>query len=173
MSTTPEDGWVKLTRPELYADLQVAGSLAAALEQVAAELRLDVGVVGPGSWGRLLSARIGAAPELHRGALEITSAALTRSFAFSGWSRGAHPTRPWPTVCPSAFLLHARHDGLACRQAESRGPNRFGSRGVAGLGAVGTSHLRVRRQPMHPKMGLRRGRARWRRSCPRLCARRT
>ncbi|MBR7829246.1 hypothetical protein KDK95_23260 [Actinospica sp. MGRD01-02] len=94
-STTPEDGWANLKHPELYADLQAAGSLAAALEQTAAELQLDVGEIRPGSWGRLLSAHIGAAPELHRRPLEITSAANTRSFAFSGWSRGARLIDGW------------------------------------------------------------------------------
>lgn len=88
-STTPERGWANLSQPELYADLQAVGSLAAALEQEAAELGLDVGAIGPDPDNQLLFARIGGAPEFHRAPLTITSAALIRSFQISGWSRGA------------------------------------------------------------------------------------
>lgn len=88
-STTPERGWANLEHPELYDDLQAAGSLSAALGRVAAELRLDVGDIRPNRNNALMFADIGGAPTIHRAPVSITSAALIRSFAINGWSRGA------------------------------------------------------------------------------------
>lgn len=89
-STTPEGAWADLKHPELYADLQADGSLAAALTRVAAELGLDVGDVRPNRNHPLMFADIGGAPRICRAPISITSAALIRSFMINGWSRGAH-----------------------------------------------------------------------------------
>jgi hypothetical protein len=71
---------------DLYPDLAAAGSLAAALEQLAAELDVDLTVV-PGGWGPLVSADIASSvPE--RKALSVHIGAESRWFGVSGWSRG-------------------------------------------------------------------------------------
>lgn len=71
---------------DLYPDLVAAGSLAAALEQLAAELGVDLTVV-PGDWGPLVSAGIAASvPE--RNPLSVHIVADSRRFGVSGWSRG-------------------------------------------------------------------------------------
>jgi Family of unknown function (DUF6193) len=89
-STASEHGWANLRHPELYTDLQAAGSLSAALGQVAAELGLDVGDIRPNRHHPLLFADIGGAPQSHRAPITITCAAPIRSFMIDGWSRGAH-----------------------------------------------------------------------------------
>lgn len=89
-STTSEHGWANLKHPELYTDLQAAGSLAAALDRVAAGLGLDVGDIQPTRSNPLMFAELGGAPQVHRTALSVTSAALVRSFVINGWSQGAH-----------------------------------------------------------------------------------
>ncbi|MFF3127388.1 ASCH domain-containing protein [Streptomyces sp. NPDC057908] len=71
---------------DLYPDPTAAGSLAAALEQLAAELGVDLTVV-PGDWGPLVSAGIASsAPE--RKPLSVHIGAESRWFGVSGWSRG-------------------------------------------------------------------------------------
>ncbi|MFI6950951.1 DUF6193 family natural product biosynthesis protein [Streptomyces sp. NPDC050422] len=71
---------------DLYPDLAAAGSLAAALEQLAAELDADLTVV-PGDWGPLVSAGIASSvPE--RKPLSVHIGAESRWFGVSGWSRG-------------------------------------------------------------------------------------
>lgn len=90
MSTTSEHGWADLADAEHYMDLQAAGSLAGALDRVAAELRLDVGDIRPNRNNPLLFADLGEAPQICRAPISITSAALIRSFTINGWSRGAH-----------------------------------------------------------------------------------
>lgn len=70
----------------LYPDLAAAGSLAAALELVAANLGVDV-VTVPGDWGPDVSAGIAAAvPE--RRPLSVHIGAESRWFGVSGRSRG-------------------------------------------------------------------------------------
>lgn len=71
---------------DLYPDLAAAGSLAAALERVAAELGVDLTVV-PGGWGPLVSAGIASSvPE--RGPLSVHIGAESRWFGVSGWCQG-------------------------------------------------------------------------------------
>ncbi|MFF3787508.1 DUF6193 family natural product biosynthesis protein [Streptomyces sp. NPDC001933] len=71
---------------DLYPDLVAAGSLAAALEQLAAELGVDLTVV-PGDWGPLVSAGIASSvPECKP--LSVHIGAESRWFGVSGWSRG-------------------------------------------------------------------------------------
>ncbi|GAA4790159.1 hypothetical protein GCM10023329_47240 [Streptomyces sanyensis] len=71
---------------DLYPDLAAAGSLAAALGQLAAELGTDLTVV-PGDWGPLVSAGIASSvPE--RKPLSVHIGAESRWFRVSGWSRG-------------------------------------------------------------------------------------
>jgi hypothetical protein len=71
---------------DLYPDLAAAGSLAAALEQLAAELGTDLAVV-PGDWGPLVSAGIASSvPE--RKPLSVHIGAESRWFGVSGWSHG-------------------------------------------------------------------------------------
>lgn len=71
---------------DLYPDLVAAGSLATALEQLAAELGVDLTVV-PGDWGPLVSAGIASSvPE--RKPLSVHIGAESRWFGVSGWSRG-------------------------------------------------------------------------------------
>ncbi len=71
---------------DLYPDLDAAGSLAAALEQLAADLGVDLTVV-PGAWGSLVSAGIASSvPE--RKPLSVHIGAESRWFGVSGWSRG-------------------------------------------------------------------------------------
>lgn len=88
--TSPERGWAKLEHPELYADLQAAGSLAAALWQAAAEEGLDFGAVPTVSSNQLLSVEIGEAPRFHRAPLAVMCGASKRSFLVSGWIRGVY-----------------------------------------------------------------------------------
>jgi len=87
--TSSEQFWAGMQHPELYADLRAAGSLAAALEQVAATLRFDVGEI-IGSDRQPLQAELGGAPPLHRRPISVTSAAQVRSFTMNGWSRGVY-----------------------------------------------------------------------------------
>ncbi|MFE0652509.1 DUF6193 family natural product biosynthesis protein [Streptomyces sp. NPDC059534] len=71
---------------DLYPDLAAAGSLAAALARLAAELGVDLTVV-PGDWGPLVSAGIATSvPE--RKPLSVHIGAESRWFGVSGWSRG-------------------------------------------------------------------------------------
>lgn len=71
---------------DLYPDLAAAGSLAAALEQLAAELGADLTVVS-GDWGPLVSAGIASSvPE--RKPLSVHIGAESRWFGVSGWSHG-------------------------------------------------------------------------------------
>lgn len=71
---------------DLYPDLAAAGSLAAALEQLAAELGADLTVV-PGDRGPLVSAGIASSvPE--RKPLSVHIGAESRWFGVSGWSSG-------------------------------------------------------------------------------------
>ncbi|MFD8692994.1 DUF6193 family natural product biosynthesis protein [Streptomyces sp. NPDC059651] len=71
---------------DLYPDLAAAGSLAAALEQLAAELGTDLTVV-PGGWGPRVSAGIASSvPE--RKPLSVHIGAESRWFGVSGWSCG-------------------------------------------------------------------------------------
>ncbi|MFF8271447.1 DUF6193 family natural product biosynthesis protein [Streptomyces sp. NPDC016562] len=71
---------------DLYPDLVAAGSLAGALEQLAADLDVDL-VVVPGDWGTLVSAGIAASvPE--RKPLSVHIGAASRRFGVSGWSQG-------------------------------------------------------------------------------------
>ncbi|MFJ9100649.1 DUF6193 family natural product biosynthesis protein [Streptomyces sp. NPDC102405] len=71
---------------DLYPDLAAAGSLAAALDQVAAELGVDL-VTLPGDWGPVVSASIAAlVPE--RLPLSVHIGAERRWFGVSGWSQG-------------------------------------------------------------------------------------
>ncbi|MEU2673928.1 hypothetical protein ABZ622_34705 [Streptomyces sp. NPDC007164] len=72
-------------------DLVAAGSLAAVLEQLAAELGVDLTAV-PGDWGPLVSVGIASSiPE--REPVSIHIGAESRWFGVSGWSRGAE-SRP-------------------------------------------------------------------------------
>ncbi|WP_326725754.1 MULTISPECIES: DUF6193 family natural product biosynthesis protein [unclassified Streptomyces] len=77
--------------PDLYPDLAAAGSLAAALELVAAELTIDVSVV-PGDWGTSVSA-VSPPPVPFRRPLLIFLAADTRLFLMGGRSRGVELIR--------------------------------------------------------------------------------
>jgi hypothetical protein len=77
--------------PDLYPDLAAAGSLAAALELVAAELTMDVSVV-PGDWGTSVSA-VSPPPVPFRRPLFILQAAHTRMFLVGGRSRGVELIR--------------------------------------------------------------------------------
>ena len=71
---------------DLYPDLAAAGSLAAALDQVAADLGVDL-VTVPGDWEPLVSAGIAAlVPE--RRPLSVHIGAERRWFGVSGWSQG-------------------------------------------------------------------------------------
>ena len=71
---------------DLYPDLAAAGSLAAALDQVAADLAVDL-VTVPGDWGPVVSAGIAAlVPE--RRPLSVHIGAESRWFGVSGWSQG-------------------------------------------------------------------------------------
>ncbi|GHE63645.1 hypothetical protein CP980_33320 [Streptomyces vinaceus] len=71
---------------DLYPELAAAGSLAAALELLAADLGADLAVV-PGDWGELVSAGIAASvPE--RKPLSVHIGADSRRFGVSGWSQG-------------------------------------------------------------------------------------
>ncbi|MEU3727382.1 DUF6193 family natural product biosynthesis protein [Streptomyces sp. NPDC031705] len=71
---------------ELYPELVAAGSLAAALERLAADLGVDLAVL-PGDWGALVSAGIAASvPE--RKPLSVHIGAESRWFGVSGWSQG-------------------------------------------------------------------------------------
>jgi hypothetical protein len=71
---------------DLYPDLVAAGSLASALEHVAAGLGVEL-VVVPGSWGPSVSAGIVASvPE--REPLSVHIGARARWFGVSGWSQG-------------------------------------------------------------------------------------
>ncbi|WP_313896956.1 DUF6193 family natural product biosynthesis protein [Streptomyces sp. GC420] len=70
----------------LYPDLAAAGSLAAALEQAAAGLGVDL-VTVPGDWGVPVSARI-AASVPDREPLSVHIGAESRWFGVSGRSRG-------------------------------------------------------------------------------------
>ncbi|MGW3520742.1 hypothetical protein [Streptomyces hydrogenans] len=71
---------------DLYPDLAAAGSLAAALEQLAAELGTDLTAV-PGDWGPGVSAGIASSvPE--RKQLSVHIGAESRWFGVSGWSYG-------------------------------------------------------------------------------------
>ncbi|MET9663574.1 DUF6193 family natural product biosynthesis protein [Streptomyces sp. NPDC006510] len=71
---------------DLYPDVVAVGSLAAALEQLAAELGVDLTVV-PGDWGPRVSAGIASSvPE--RKPLSVHLGAESRWFGVSGWSRG-------------------------------------------------------------------------------------
>jgi hypothetical protein len=71
---------------DLYPDLAAAGSLAAALDQVAADLGVDL-VTVPGDWGPVVSAGIAAlVPE--RRPLSVHIGAERRWFGVSGWSQG-------------------------------------------------------------------------------------
>ncbi|MFB7787681.1 DUF6193 family natural product biosynthesis protein [Streptomyces vinaceus] len=71
---------------DLYPDLASAGSLAAALEQLAAGLGADLAVV-PGDWGPLVSAGLAASvPE--RMPLSVHIGADSRRFGVSGRSQG-------------------------------------------------------------------------------------
>ncbi|MFE6844642.1 DUF6193 family natural product biosynthesis protein [Streptomyces sp. NPDC057686] len=71
---------------DLYPELAAAGSLAAALERLAADLGVDLAVV-PGDSGALVSAGIAASvPE--RKPLSVHIGAESRWFAVSGWSQG-------------------------------------------------------------------------------------
>lgn len=71
---------------DLYPDLAAAGSLAAALERLAAELAVDLTVV-PGDWGASASAGI-AASVPGRGPLSVHLGAEARRFVVSGFSHG-------------------------------------------------------------------------------------
>jgi hypothetical protein len=77
--------------PDLYPDLAAAGSLAAALELVAAELAVDVSVV-PGDWETSVSA-VSPPPVPFRRPLFIVLAAATRQFMVGGRSRGVELVR--------------------------------------------------------------------------------
>jgi hypothetical protein len=71
---------------DLYPELAAAGSLAAALEQSAAGLGVDLTVVS-GTWGTPVSAAIASsAPE--RKPLSVHLGAENRWFGVSGWSQG-------------------------------------------------------------------------------------
>ncbi|MFC7306833.1 hypothetical protein ACFQVC_21695 [Streptomyces monticola] len=70
----------------LYPDLAAAGSLAAALQQVASDLGVDL-VAVPGGWGARVSAYpTASAPE--RQPLSVHIAAKERSFRVTGWRQG-------------------------------------------------------------------------------------
>ncbi|MFK4083637.1 DUF6193 family natural product biosynthesis protein [Kribbella sp. NPDC020789] len=81
-SAVPPDG----PNPNLYPDLAAAGGLAAALEQVAAELGLDLGEVMRSESSPNWATVSGAAPG--RGSFSIVLAAQERRFIIDGWSRG-------------------------------------------------------------------------------------
>ncbi|MGW0552413.1 DUF6193 family natural product biosynthesis protein [Streptomyces altiplanensis] len=70
----------------LYPDLAAAGSLGAALEQVAADLGVDL-VIMPGDWGSSSSAGIASSVPQRR-PLSVHIGAERRWFGFSGWSQG-------------------------------------------------------------------------------------
>ncbi|MFI5630612.1 DUF6193 family natural product biosynthesis protein [Streptomyces sp. NPDC051664] len=71
---------------DLYPDLAAAGSLAAALEQLAADLGFDLTTV-PGDWGALVSAGITSSVP-GRKPLSVHIGAESRWFGVSGWSQG-------------------------------------------------------------------------------------
>ncbi|WP_405889634.1 DUF6193 family natural product biosynthesis protein [Streptomyces sp. NBC_00133] len=71
---------------DLYPDLATAGSLTAALEQLASNLGVELTVV-PGDWSSSVSAGIASSvPE--RKPLSVHIGAESRWFGVSGWSRG-------------------------------------------------------------------------------------
>ncbi|GAA1710432.1 hypothetical protein GCM10009745_68050 [Kribbella yunnanensis] len=72
--------------PDLYPDLAAAGSLAAALEQVADEMGLDLGEVERSNSDPNWATVTGAAPGLEY--YSIWLAAQERRFLIEGWSRG-------------------------------------------------------------------------------------
>lgn len=71
---------------DLYPELAAAGSLAAALEQLAADLGVDLTAV-PDGWGALVSAGI-AASDPERKPLSVHIGAESRWFGVSGWGQG-------------------------------------------------------------------------------------
>lgn len=71
---------------DLYPDLAAAGSLAAALQQLAAELRVDLTVV-PIDGGSPVTAGI-ATPVAGRKPLSVYIGATSRWFSVSGWGQG-------------------------------------------------------------------------------------
>lgn len=86
-SISPGDFWADSQRAELYADLRAAGSLAAAVGQVAATLGLDVGEMSSTAH-HPLEVELEAVPQHHRHPLEITCAREHRSFTIRGRGRG-------------------------------------------------------------------------------------
>ncbi|WP_143659785.1 DUF6193 family natural product biosynthesis protein [Streptomyces pharetrae] len=72
--------------PDLYPDLAAAGTLATALERVAAELAVDVNVVSDG-WGTSVSA-VSPPPVPFRRPLSVVIGAKERAFLLWGRSRG-------------------------------------------------------------------------------------
>ncbi|MEU6228539.1 hypothetical protein [Streptomyces sp. NPDC047042] len=79
---------------DLYPDLAAAGSLAAALDQVAADLGVDL-VTVPGDWGPAVSAGIAAlVPE--RRPLSVHIGAERRWFGVSVGARGSNSSRSNP-----------------------------------------------------------------------------
>lgn len=72
--------------PDLYPDVAAAGTLVAALEQVAADLGVDL-VAGPGWAGPVVSACI-AASVPDRKPLHVLTYLEQRGFSVSGWSQG-------------------------------------------------------------------------------------